>query len=81
MLVVLATRKPMTKPEMVRAGPECHRSIFRAMGRCLKAENSTYISTSLVGLLVTPKVGRVNRHSSGPWEWDRAKRLKFGMPL
>ena len=40
MQVVLATRKPMNRPDMVmagpdmaRAGPKCHRSIFWAIGR------------------------------------------------
>ena len=40
MQVVLATRKPVTRPvvvradpDMDRASPECHRSIFLALGR------------------------------------------------
>ena len=40
MQVVLATRNPVTRPMVVRAGPdlaraspECHRSIFWGMGR------------------------------------------------
>ena len=40
MQVVIATRKPVTwpvgvrtDPDMARASPECHRSIFWGMGR------------------------------------------------
>ena len=40
MLVVLVTRNPMTRPmgvradpDLARASPECHRSIFWGMGR------------------------------------------------
>ena len=40
MQVVLATRKPVTRPvvvranpDLARASPECHMSIFRGMGR------------------------------------------------
>ena len=45
MQVVLASRKPVTRPvvvradpDLARASPECHRSTFWGMGRGWKAE-------------------------------------------
>ena len=45
MQVVLASRKPVTRPvvvradpDLARASPECHRSTFWGMGREWKAE-------------------------------------------